>query len=117
VQRSRGAEFHPDLRLPRRAEVVSKATDPSRESYSGFDGTRLGQELRKKGVERVFVGGLATEYCVKNTVLDALKLGFVTILLADAIRGIDQRPNDSQDAVQEMVKQGAETTVLSEVLP
>ena len=117
VQRSKGAEFHPDLRLPRRAKVIFKATDPSRESYSGFDGTELRQELMNKRVKRVFIGGLATDYCVKNTVLDALRLGFETVLLADAIRGIDQRPGDSQRAIQEMIKQGAKTAVLSEVSP
>jgi nicotinamidase/pyrazinamidase len=117
VQRSKGAEFHPDLRLPRRTKVISKASDPSRESYSGFDGTELRQELMNKGVKRVFIGGLATDYCVKNTVLDALKLGFETVLLADATKGIDQRPGDSQNAIKEMIEHGAKTAVLSEVSP
>jgi nicotinamidase-related amidase len=117
VQRSEGAEFHPDLKLPRTAKVVSKATNPLIESYSGFDGTDLGQELRDNGVKRVFIGGLATDYCVKNTVLDALNLGFETVLLADATRGIDRRPGDTQKAINEMVEHGAKTAVLSEVSP
>jgi nicotinamidase/pyrazinamidase len=117
VQCSKGAEFHPNLKLPRRAKVVCKATNPSIESYSGFDGTDLGQELRNKGVKRVFIGGLATEYCVKNTVLDALNLGFEAVLLADATRGIDLKPDDTQNAIQEMIKRGAKTTVLSELSP
>jgi nicotinamidase/pyrazinamidase len=117
VQGSKGAEFHPNLRLPTGTRVISKATDPSKESYSGFDGTKLEQELRKNGVKRVFIGGLATDYCVKNTVLDALKLGFQTVLLLEATAGIDQKPGDSRKAVHEMIKQGAETAVLSEVSP
>jgi nicotinamidase/pyrazinamidase len=117
VQRSKGAEFHPNLKLPRRAKLVSKATSPSIESYSGFDGTDLEQELRNKNVKRVFIGGLATDYCVKNTVLDALNLGFEAVLLTDATRGIDRRPGDTQNAIQEMIEHGAKTTVLSKVSP
>jgi nicotinamidase/pyrazinamidase len=71
--------------------------------------------LKKKGVRRVFVGGLATDYCVKNTVLDALRLGFDTILLADATKGINKRPQDSEEAVKEMIRKGAKTVVLSQV--
>jgi nicotinamidase/pyrazinamidase len=115
VQRTRGAEFHPELRLPPRARVISKATVASIESYSGFDGTELEQELKKNGARRVFIGGLATDYCVKNTVLDALKLGFETVLLVDAVAGIDRRRGDSETAIQEMIEYGAKTAELSEV--
>jgi nicotinamidase/pyrazinamidase len=115
VQRTRGAEFHPELRLPPRARLISKATVASIESYSGFDGTELEQELKKNSARRVFIGGLATDYCVKNTVLDALKLGFETVLLVDAVAGIDRRRGDSKKAIQEMIKKGAKTAELSEV--
>jgi nicotinamidase/pyrazinamidase len=115
VQGSRGAEFHPELRLPEKATIISKATDPKRESYSGFDGTDLERQLRTSGVKRVFVGGLATDYCVKNTVLDALKSGFETILLADATRGIDKTPGGVQKAVKEMASRGTKRTTMSEV--
>lgn len=117
VHGSRGAEFHPDLRLSKNVRIISKATDPSKESYSGFDGTELGDELKRNRARRLFIGGLATDYCVKNTVLDALKLGFETVLLLDATRGIDQKPMDSQEAIQEMIRRGAKTAVLSEVSP
>jgi nicotinamidase/pyrazinamidase len=117
VQDSKGAEFHPELKLPEEARIISKATDPSKESYSGFDGTTLEKELRDKGVKRVFIGGLATDYCVKHTVLDALKLDFETVVLVDATRGIDRRPQDSQQAIREMIERGATTSVLSEVSP
>jgi nicotinamidase/pyrazinamidase len=117
VQGSRGAEFHPDLKLSKNIRIISKATDPSRESYSGFDGTELEDDLRRNRVRRLFIGGLATDYCIKNTVFDALKLGFETVLLLDATRGIDQKPRDSQEAIQEMIRRGAKTAVLSEVSP
>lgn len=112
VQNSEGARFHPDLKLPSDTTIVSKATDPLKEAYSGFDGTELANTLEKQGVTRVFVGGLATDYCVKNTVLDARKLGFVTVLLLDAVRGINVKPDDVREAIAEMVKNGAEQATL-----
>jgi nicotinamidase-related amidase len=115
VQGSEGAKFHPDLKLPEDVEVISKAMDPGKESYSGFDGTELGQELEKHRVKRVFVGGLATDYCVKNTVLDALKLGFETILLTDATRGVNVKPEDNMKAIDEMTGKGAKKATLSDV--
>jgi len=107
IQNSWGAEFHPDLHLPRDTIIISKATEPDKEAYSGFEGTNLHNILKDKGVRRVFVGGLATDYCVKNTVLDALKLGYETILLMDAIRGVDVNEGDSERAITEMITNGA----------
>jgi nicotinamidase/pyrazinamidase len=75
----------------------------------------LGQDLEKNGVKRVFVGGLATDYCVKNTVLDALKLGFETILLADATRGVNVKPDDTEIAIDEMTSKGAKKATLSDI--
>jgi hypothetical protein len=86
--------------------------DPSKESYSGFDDTELADELKKSGATRVFVGGLATDYCVKNTVLDGIKLGFKTVLLLDASRGINAKPDDVEKAIDEMVAKGAEKLTL-----
>lgn len=110
IQESEGAKFHPDLELPENVKIISKATTPQQESYSGFGETDLKYELKRNGIKRVFVGGLATDYCVKNTVLDALDLGFKTILLKDAIRGIDMEHGDSERAIQEMLDKGAKTT-------
>ncbi len=107
IQNTDGARFHSDLRLPKEASVISKAMNPDEEAYSGFDGTGLEEELKEKGVDSVFVGGLATDYCVKNTVLDAIRLGFKVVLLVDAIRGVDVNPGDSERAVEEMVRRGA----------
>lgn len=114
IQHSEGAKFHPDLKLPEDTSVISKAMDPSRESYSGFDDTALAAELKKAAVVRVFVGGLATDYCVKYTILDGIKLGFKTVLLLDASRGINVKPGDVEKAIDEMVANGAEKVTLAD---
>jgi len=115
IQGTLGAEFHPDLKLPREVRIVSKATSADKEAYSGFDGTNLERELKDAGIKRVFVGGLATDYCVKSTVLDALRLGFETILLVDAIKGVDAKPGDSERAIEEMVRNGAKKASLNDL--
>lgn len=107
IQESEGAAFHPDFKPPLNAVVISKAMRPETDAYSGFEGTNLELYLKRKGVRRVLVGGLATDYCVKNTVLDACRLGFETYLLTDAIRGVDVQKRDSEKAVGEMKKAGA----------
>ena len=117
VQNTEGAEFHSDLKLPKGAVVVSKAIDPDREAYSGFEGTNLKEELGGKGIERAFIGGLATDYCVKSTVLDAIKLGFETVLLEDAIRGVNVKPDDDERAIKEMVAAGAKEATLPDFEP
>ena len=116
IQNTHGAMFHHDLKLPNDATIVSKAIDPLKEAYSGFDGTKLVNMLRTRGTTRVFVGGLATDYCVKNTVLDALKLGFDAVLLSDAIAGINAEPNDAAKAVNEMLRNGAEHATLTDFI-
>jgi nicotinamidase/pyrazinamidase len=116
VQNTKGAKFHPDLKLPSSTIVVSKAMNPLKENYSGFEGAELSNTLRKQGVVRVFVGGLATEYCVKSTVLDALKLSFEAVLLSDAIAGINAEPNDAAKAIDKMLKSGAEQGTLTDFI-
>jgi nicotinamidase/pyrazinamidase len=108
VQNTTGAQFSPDLKLPSETLVISKATDPTREAYSIFDGTTLEDELRKMGVKRLFVAGVATDYCVVNTVLDARKLGLETVVLMDATLGIDVNPGDVDRAVDVIIKSGAQ---------
>ena len=102
VQNTPGAEFVVDL--PADAVIISKATEPDKEAYSGFEGTDLAEILRKNGVKRVYVCGVATEYCVKATALDAVKHGFETYLLSDAVKGI--RPEDEERALKEMKSAG-----------
>ncbi len=108
VQETEGAKFHPDLKLPKNTHIISKATRPDHEAYSAFDGTELANELYKLGVKRFFIGGLATDYCIVNSVLDARKLGFETVVLMDAIRGINVHAGDTDRAVDSMVKAGVE---------
>lgn len=115
VQGTKGAAFHPRLTLPKNVTIISKGTDPNREAYSGFQGTDLIERLRQQKVGRVFVGGLATDYCVKNTVLDALKEGIETVLLEDASRGVNIHPEDSMKAVEEMKKAGASAVTIDEI--
>ena len=107
IQETEGAEFHPHLKLPLNAVIISKATNPEADAYSGFEGTNLELYLKRKGTKRVFVGGLTTDYCVKQTVLDACRLGFETFLLTDAIRGVEVKKGDSEKAIEEMKKAGA----------
>ena len=107
VQGTRGAEFHEDLLDDPRVHVVSKGTGDE-DSYSAFDGTTLAEQLRAQGVNEVWVGGLATDYCVKNTVLDALREGFKVKALTDAMRAVNLRPGDDARAVEEMRRAGAE---------
>lgn len=108
VQNTPGAEFHPDLIDDPRITIVSKGIDESADGYSGFDGTDLAQILRDQDVEEVWVGGLATDYCVKHTVLDALSQGFAVKALADAMRPVNVNPNDGKQAIEEMRNAGAD---------
>lgn len=120
VAGTEGAAFHPGLRLPESATVVSKGTDPEDDGYSAFeaataDGTMLEPALRGDGVGRLFVGGLATDYCVRASVLDAAKRGFRPVLLVDAIRGIDVEEGDQARALDAMMRAGAGTATLETV--
>jgi nicotinamidase/pyrazinamidase len=104
---SSGAAFPAALRLPDSTVVLSKATDPRQDAYSGFEGTALASLLRARGVQRLFVGGLATDYCVLNTVLDGLKQGFRVVLMVDAIRAVELHAGDGYRAIEAMTVAGA----------
>ena len=107
VQETRGAEFHPELIDDPRIEVISKGTGDE-DNYSALDGTDLAKRLHAQGVEEVWVGGLATDYCVKQTVLDALKEGFKVKAITAAMRPVELQPGDGARAIEEMQKSGAE---------
>ena len=107
VQGTKGAEFHGDLTDDARIQIISKGLGDE-DSYSAFDGTELAAQLRKLGVDEVLVGGLATDYCVKNTVLDALKEGFAVKALTNAMRPVDLQQGDGDRAIEEMRRAGAE---------
>jgi nicotinamidase/pyrazinamidase len=112
VQDTAGAELHPGLDRTRIARVFRKGTDPKVDSYSGFfdngrrASTGLGEYLKEQGVTAVYVCGLATDYCVKHTALDAVSLGFQTHLVVEACRGVDLHPGDAQRAIEEMRRRG-----------
>ena len=112
VQNTPGAELARALDRERIAKVFPKGTDPNIDSYSGlFDNghrrsTGLGEWLKAQAVTEVFVCGLATDYCVKLTALDAAKMGFKTHLIEDASRGVNLRPDDVRNAIEEMKRAG-----------
>jgi nicotinamidase/pyrazinamidase len=111
VQGSKGAEFHPGLKISSDTVVLSKGMAVDEDSYSGFAavdsrGVVLNDVLRQSGIERIYVGGLATDYCVKETVLDGLRQGFQVVLLQDGICGVNLQPEDSDQAIDAMVKAG-----------
>jgi nicotinamidase/pyrazinamidase len=107
VQDTEGAELNAALDRSRLDIVLDKGQDPGTEGYSGFDGTQLEQLLRERGIERLTVVGLATDYCVKHTALDALAAGFEVSVDRDAVRGVEVEPGDSERALDEMREAGA----------
>jgi nicotinamidase/pyrazinamidase len=110
LQGTLGAELHPALEQTKVDLVIDKGQDPNSQGYSAFQDTTLGELLRERGVDRLFVTGLATDYCVKNSVLDALRLGFDVTVVEDAVRGVDVQPGDSGRAIGEMERAGAHVT-------
>jgi nicotinamidase/pyrazinamidase len=115
VADSPGAGFAVDLQLPDQTHIISKARSAADEAYSGFQGTQLAAELREAAVNRIFIGGLATDYCVLETALAALEEGFETVILEDAIRAVNLRPDDGDQALEVMLQRGARTATLEEV--
>jgi nicotinamidase/pyrazinamidase len=107
VQNTKGAEFHPQLKDDPRIRVISKGLGDT-DCYSAFDETDLAIQLRDQGVQEILVGGLATDYCVKNTVIDALKQGFRVKALKNAMRAVELNPGDGERAIQEMKTAGAQ---------
>ena len=107
VQHHKGAEFVPSLNLSKVAQIFTKGTDIEIDSYSGFfdngrrKATGLGDYLLAAGTTEVYLVGLATDYCVKYSALDAVSLGFKTYLIADACRGVNLQANDVQKAIAE----------------
>lgn len=112
VQNTDGAEFHPDLQLPPSTIVISKGQSADAPGYSALegytpDGKAFLAELRDRGIEHLYIGGLATDYCVKHSALDALRGGFDVTLLSGAIAGVDLGEGDSARAIDEMRSAGA----------
>lgn len=121
VQGTHGAEFHHDFDLSRVTRVFRKGTDVGIDSYSGFydnghrKSTGLGEWLKEQGVTDVYILGLATDYCVKYSALDAVKLGFATHVIEDGCRGVELKPGDVAAAIEEMRRAGVEVIQSGEV--
>jgi len=105
---SQGAAFTSAIDLEQFSTVISKATTVEKDAYSAFNGTGLGEQMRARGIHRVAVCGLATDYCVLNTAKDALAEGFATLLVLDAVRAVDVQPGDGARAIVQMQEAGAQ---------
>lgn len=114
VAGTRGAELPPSLRRPIHLHVISKGTRPEAAGYSAFAGTDLARLLRDEGCRRVFIGGLATDFCVRATARDALRAGFEVIVLEDAVRAVNLRPEDGAHALADVVRHGGHLMRLEE---
>jgi nicotinamidase/pyrazinamidase len=118
VQGTPGAAFHPQLKINDHVIIISKGMDPEKDSYSAFQGVdsrgrSLEQVFQALGVQEIYVGGLATDYCVKSSALDALDRGFRVFLLRDGIKGVELKPGDSEQAVAQMLARGVELITYS----
>jgi len=102
-----GAQFTSDLLLPSHVTIISKGMDVDEDAYSGFQRTDLDEKLRSLNTHRLFIGGLATDYCVLSTVKDALELEYEVLLLLDAVRAVNVKPDDGKRAIDEMIRLGA----------
>ena len=116
VQRTSGAEFHPDLRIPATTVIISKGSSRDAEAYSGFQGTDLEERLKRLRVDKIYLGGLTTDYCVRESALDARKAGFSVTVIEDCTRAIDAKPGDGDRAFADMRRAGAKLATSSEVV-
>jgi nicotinamidase/pyrazinamidase len=121
VQGSDGAAFHPGLRLPSGTPVFSKGINPELDGYSAFegvtgDGRPLESVLAELGIEHLYLAGLATDYCILTTALEAVRHGLVVTVLTDAVAGVDLVPGDSARAMQEMASAGVRLSVVDSLL-
>ncbi|MFI5391380.1 MAG: bifunctional nicotinamidase/pyrazinamidase [Bacteriovoracales bacterium] len=116
VQGTKGADFSKKLNQKKIIKIFQKGTDPNIDSYSGFfdndhiNSTGLSDYLKSKGITEIYIAGLATDYCVKYTTLDGLKLGFKMTIIKDACRGINLNPGDVEKTLEELEKKGAKIT-------
>jgi len=107
VQGTPGAEFHPLLKLPQDIEIVSKGDNPDRDSYSAFGGTDLKDRLRRARVNRIWIGGLTQDYCVRESSLDAIREGFEVHVIVSGTRPVNVNPDDGRRALQHIQNAGA----------
>lgn len=115
VQHTQGAGFAPQLDLGFVDEILSKGSIPPWNGYSAFENSDLAERLRARGVQRVFVAGLATDYCVKETALEAARNGFETVVISDAIAAVKVQPEDEAKALKEMESAGVRFATSAEL--
>ncbi|MDQ3739360.1 MAG: nicotinamidase [Actinomycetota bacterium] len=108
VQGTPGAELHESVPRDKVDVVLDKGQDPATDGYSAFDGTDFGALLRERGIDRITLVGLATDYCVKNTALDALREGFEVVVDRKGVRGIDVKPGDVEQALADVTAAGGQ---------
>jgi nicotinamidase/pyrazinamidase len=108
VQNTWGAQFHSDLKIGQDDRIVNLGDDPEQENYSAFHETDLEEWLRRRGIRRIYIAGLATEYCVFNTALDGLGAGFQAAVFEDAIAGVEVPAGSAAKAVQTLREKGVE---------
>ena len=116
LQNTHGAQFSPKLQTQFVGEVISKGIDPETDGYSGFAGTELAARLTELGIKRIFVCGLATDYCVKATAIEGAQAGFETLVLTDAVAAVNVRPGDEAAALAAMRSSGVELVSSSQIL-
>jgi len=121
IQGTEGAKFHPKLKVLKESFILSKGMDPEKDSYSVFHAEDQNHTdflflLKMLGIKELYIGGLATDYCVKYTSIDALNQGFKVYVLIDAVKGVDLRPKDSEKALKEILSKGALFVTLDEFL-
>lgn len=114
LMHTHGSEFHPDLHLPPDVRIVSKGMGDHEDAYSAFQardetGTLLGELLRREGARHLYIGGLATDYCVRSSVQDALAGGYRIAVILEGVRAVNLQPDDGERALKEMTEAGAET--------
>jgi len=123
VQNTTGADFAPGVNRARIQKIFQKGVDPQIDSYSGFfdnahrRSTGMGEWLKARQIAEIYICGLATDYCVKFSALDALKLGFKTHLVEDACRGVNVRPGDTAQALQDLKAAGVEVLQSHDLTP
>ncbi len=120
IQSTQGAAFHPNLKLPKEVILLYKGMDPEEDCYSSFSaqdlsGQPLFKLLKRMAIKEIYIAGLATDYCVKFTAMDALKHSFKVKILTDAIKGVDLKPNDSAQAIKKITKMGAKKVELADL--
>lgn len=120
VAGTKGASFHPKLKLPKEVIRLYKGMDPKKDSYSAFqaedqNGLAFLAILKMLGIQELYIAGLATDYCVKFSIHDALKQGLKVKILTDAIKGVNLKPLDSEKAIKKMLKEGAGAITLKDM--